>query len=104
MNHADFCVIPSSLANRADAMPFLWDVISQMAANHLRSGSFVSSKIVPTLIEKRFRQSWHLWVFLSEKCITRLEPQCGQYAPPRQRICRRWSMADCSSGKASKKS
>ena len=56
-------------------MPFLCEVISQMAANHLRSGSFVSSKIVPTLMENRWRQSWHLWVFLSEKCITRTEPQ-----------------------------
>jgi len=33
--------------------PLLWLVISQMAADHWRSGSLVSSKIVPTLIEKR---------------------------------------------------
>jgi len=59
-------------------MPFLCEVMSQIAANHLRSGSFVSSKIVPTLIEKRWRQSEHLCVFLWEKCMTRVEPQCGQ--------------------------
>ena len=49
------------------AIPFLWLVRSQIAMNHLRSGSFVSSKIVPTLIKNRLRQSPHLCVRPSEK-------------------------------------
>ena len=43
------------------------DIRSQIAANHLRSGSLVSSKIVPTLIENRLRQEPHLCVRLSLK-------------------------------------
>ena len=42
------------------ATPFLCDVMSQIAMNHLRSGILLSSKIVPTLMLKRFRQSPHL--------------------------------------------
>jgi len=60
-------VIFRSFASWVLAIPFLLDVISQIAANHLRRGSFVSSKIVPTLMLKRWRQSPHLWVRLSEK-------------------------------------
>ena len=56
-----------SLASVVEAMPLGWLVISQIAMNHLRSGSFVSSKIVPTLIENRWRQSPHLKVLRSEK-------------------------------------
>ncbi len=48
-------------------MPLAWLAIIQIAINHLQSGSFVSSKIVPTLMENRWRQSPHLWVRLSEK-------------------------------------
>src|SRR5665213_4476990 len=66
-NQADFWVIPRSFANCVLAMPFLCEVISQIASIHVRSGSLVPSKIVPTLIENRWRQSPHLWVFLSEK-------------------------------------
>ena len=67
MNHAVFCVTPRSFASAVLAMPFLCDVISQIAIIHLRSSILVSSKIVPTLIEKRFRQSPHLCVRLSLK-------------------------------------
>ena len=66
-NHADFCVIFKSFASVVLAMPFGWFVTIQIAMNHLRSGSFVSSKMVPTLIEKRWRQSPHLNVLRSEK-------------------------------------
>lgn len=34
------------------AMPFGWSVINQIAVNHLRSGSFVFWKIVPTFMLK----------------------------------------------------
>ena len=73
MNHAVFCVTWISRASCALAMPFLCDVISQIAANHFRSGILVSWKIVPTLIEKRCRQSPHLWVRLSRngRCACR---------------------------------
>jgi len=58
-----------SLASCVEAIPFLWLVMSQMAASHLRSPIFVSSKMVPTLMENRLPQSSpaHLWVFLSAK-------------------------------------
>ena len=56
-----------SRASWVEAMPFLWLAIIQMAMNHLRNGNFVSSKMVPTLIENRWRQSPHLWVRRSEK-------------------------------------
>ena len=42
-----------SLASVVEAIPFGWLVISQIAMNHLRSGSLVSANIVPTLIENR---------------------------------------------------
>ena len=67
MNHAVFCVTPMSRASWVLATPFLCDVMSQIAMNHFRSGTLLSSKMVPTLIENRCRQSPHLCVRLSEK-------------------------------------
>ena len=67
MNQAVFWVTPKSFANWVLAIPFLWDVMNQTASIHVRSGSFVSSKMVPTLIENRWRQEAHLWIFLSSK-------------------------------------
>lgn len=67
MNQAIFCVTPMSFASVVLAMPFLCEVISQTAIIHLRSSILLSSKIVPTSIGKRFRQSLHLWVRLSER-------------------------------------
>ena len=67
MNQAVFWVTPMSVASCVEAMPFLCEVISQIAMNHFRSSILLSSKMVPTLIENRFRHSPHLWVRLSEK-------------------------------------
>ncbi len=67
MNHAVFCVTLMSFASWVLAIPFLWEVISQIAISHFRSGILLSSKIVPTLIEKRWRQSPHLCVLASAK-------------------------------------
>lgn len=59
MNHAVFCVTPMSLASWVLAMPVLCEVISQIAIIHWRRLILLSSKIVPTFIEKRLRQSPH---------------------------------------------
>jgi len=67
MNHAVFCVTSKSFANWTLEMLFLCEVTYQTAGIQVRSGSLESSKIVPTLIENRWRQSPHLCVFLSEK-------------------------------------
>ena len=81
------------------AMPFGWFVMSQIAINHLRSGSLVSSKIVPNLIEEHLRQSPHLNVLRSEN-DNAIALAVGQNSPSRQRIARKWSTHVCSSGNA----
>lgn len=61
-NQADFCVMPRSRASVVEAMPFLWLVIIQIASIHVRSGSLVPSKMVPTLMLNRLPHAAHLWV------------------------------------------
>ena len=67
MNQAHVGVIWMSLASWVEVMPWVWLVTIQIAMHHLRSGSFMSSKIVPTLMENRWRQPPPLRVRLSEK-------------------------------------
>ena len=69
MNQAVFCVTPTSRARVVLATPFLCEVSSQIAINHFRIGTLLSSKMVPTLMENRFAQplAAHLCVFLSAK-------------------------------------
>lgn len=58
--------MPRSRASVVLAMP-LCEVNIQIAINQVRSGSFVPSKMVPTLMENRLPHSAHLWVRRSLK-------------------------------------
>jgi len=60
MNQAVFYVTPISRANWVEGMPLRCEAVSQAAANHLRSGSLLFSKIVPFRTENSLRQSAHL--------------------------------------------
>ena len=86
-----------------DEMPFLWEVTSQIAMNHLRSSILVLSKRVPVLTLKyfpvflqRYLLPLHLYTFeVASKGLTITSPQI---------IFSKWSIHDCSSGKVDCKS
>lgn len=79
--HAVDCVTSMSRASWCEDIPFLWLLIRYMATNHLRSSTFVFSKIVPTRQEKFFPHCLqrNLLSFLSRQWYP---PQYGHTMSP----------------------
>src|SRR6185437_10704355 len=70
MNHAVGWRTPRARASSMLLMPFLAFATHQMATNHFCSGSGLSSKIVSTLTENCFRQSFALHCSIDRLVIT----------------------------------